>query len=305
MKVVVLKTYTSDTEIYYQTMRTVLGYEVIPIQYDHLPHAHHYIVIDHTRDLKPDLIVFIGAVESSHGRPIIQLENLKNLRDIAPTIHMCGDAGDKPWWPILDEYDQAGCFDCQVSIDGSMDSPIDRYRNGIVKLVPVDPTKFVHKKHWHEKKTFVGMTGNHGHGERGAMMDVVKTHPEARWLGYGVDYAALVEFMFDCKIIVNCPMTGSGQSDHVKCRVTETGWATACLLERKNKQTAYWFKPGQDYLEYIDSADLIDKLIWAKNNDDEVHAMARSLRESIVTKHHPAVFWGDVFAKAGIKGVIL
>ncbi len=299
MRTVVLKTYTSDTEIYWKTLETILGYEVHQIQYDHLLHSRHNEVIEQTKAINPELIVFIGAVESSHGRPILQLDNLCRLREIAPTIHMCGDAGDYPWWPILDEYDKAKCFSVQVSIDGNRDSPINYFDNGIVKLVPVDPTKFLYPKLWNEKNTFIGLTGNHGHGERGGMMDYLKSRSDCQYV-FGVDYPALVNFMMDCKIIVNCPMTGSAKTDHVKARVTETGWARACLFERTNRYTASWFDPGIDYVEYEDVRDLASKLDWASSNLDKACDMAYSFRNRIVAEHHPVIFWRDVFAKGKV-----
>jgi len=106
--------------------------------------------------------------------------------------------------------------------------------------------------------------------------------------------------MMDCKIIVNCPMTGSTKTDHVKARVTETGWARACLFERTNRYTASWFDPGIDYAEYEDVRDLATKLDWASKNPDQIYEMANSLRNRIVAEHHPVIFWRDVFAKGKV-----
>ena len=294
MKIVVLKTYTDDTRIYWATLPP-LGHEVIPLQYDHLPHDRHSEVITATSELKPDLLIFIGAVESSHGRPILRLDSLKKLADVAPMIHMCGDAGDEPWWDMLIEYDRAGCFVAQVSIDGNFNTPINDFKNGIIKLCPVDPREFTNRQTWTDRKHFIGLTGNAGHGRRGEMMRYVSGLPETTWI-QNVSYHDYANFMCNCKVIVNCPMRGSAQGDHVKARVVETGWAGACLLEAGNTHTARWFTPGVEYLEYA-HFDEIRMLVHMKDSID-LRYLAMRFHEKVSKEHNPQKFWNDVFSKA-------
>ena len=291
MKIVVLKTYTDDTRIYWATLPP-LGHEVTPLQYDHLPHDRHSEVIAATSELKPDLLIFIGAVESSHGRPILRLDSLKKLSDIAPMIHMCGDAGDEPWWDMLIEYDRAGCFVAQVSIDGNFNTPISDFRNGIIKLCPVDPREF-HPKPWNERKNIIGITGSAvGHGRRAEMMNFVSNLPETT-RAQNLSYHDYTNFMCNCRIIVNCPMRGSGKGDHVKARVVETGWAGACLFEAYNEHTENWFKPEVEYLPYW-NLDEIPVLL----NFPRLEMIAKNFHEKVAKEHNPEKFWNDVFSKA-------
>jgi hypothetical protein len=296
VKIAILKTYTTDTDIYWKTLPK-LGHGCHQFPYDHLPHSRHGEIVDGVRVLNPDIIIFIGAVEKSHGRPILQSTTLQNLSTIAPMIHMCGDAGDEPWWPILESYDRLGCFCCQVSIDGNFETPLSGFKNGIVKLCPVDPDSFVNCKPWDERSVFVGMTGGIGHGERGEMMRSMMKLPYVKAIRYGSDYQAVADFMGDCKIIVNHSMRGSGQGGHVKARVVETGWAGACLFESNNSHTRKWF--SNDYVEYLDVDDIIAKLNHFRN-DASLEHLANKFNCTVSKQHHPKVFWHDVFEKAGV-----
>ena len=293
MKIGLLKTYTDDTRNYWATLPS-LGHEVTPMPYDHLPHDRHNEVIAAISELKPDLLIFIGAVESSHGRPILRVDSLKKLADIAPMIHMCGDAGDEPWWDTLIEYDRAGCFVAQVSIDGNFNTPINDFKNGIIKLCPVDPREFTNRQPWANRNHFIGLTGSVGHGRRGEMMRYVSELPETTWI-QNVSFQDYANFMCHCKVIVNSPMRGSGKGDHVKARVVETGWAGACLFEAYNDATACWFEPGVEYLEHESLSD-IPVLIQRTNLD----IIARRFHAKVANEHNPEKFWGDVFHKAKI-----
>jgi hypothetical protein len=295
MKIVVLKTYTADTDIYWKTLPG-LGHEVVPIQYDHLPHRRHDEVISQAKQENPDLIIFIGAVEESHGKPILQPTQLQRLREIAQAIHMCGDAGDEPWWPTLELYDRCGFFNVQVTIDGNFDNPIGSFKNGIVKLCPVDPNNFNLRLPWHKKTTFAGLTGGIGHGPRGEMMARMMKRVDVKSVPYGSNYYDVASFMCNCKVIINYPMRGSGKGDHVKARVVETGWAGACLFEKANPHTARWFQPGWDYIGYEDLNHLDALLNDSVKFDDTLSNIAQRFHERVAKEHNPEVFWQDVFA---------
>lgn len=296
MEVLVLKPHSVDSSNYWSGLQS-LGHNIGLLQYDIMPHDKHIELVETARKLKPDAIIFIGAHERSFGLPVIQPDNLKRFKEIAPLIHMCGDAGDEPWWDQLQMYDREQCFTVQVSLDGVYDCPIALFKNGMVKLTPIDPRPFANYTPWQDRTRFVGVTGGHGHSERGEMMNHMIGRGVA-WF-HQMSYAQMADGMGQCKIIVNCPMCGSAKKDQVKGRVVETAWAGACLFERTNNFTRRWF--GSDFVEYNDLADLDKKLQWAKENDATIAQLATNMRNKVAMNHHPQVFWWDVFGMAGVK----
>ena len=298
MKILVLKPHSLDSENYWSNL-TKLGHQINLVQYDNRPHDKHYEIVDLIRQYKPDVAIYIGAHEASFGLPTIQPDNLCRIKDIVPLIHMCGDAGDEPWWDQLRLYDQRECFTVQVSIDGVWNTPIAEFKNGMVKLTPINADYFPAVPYG-ARSIFVGITGGVGHSERGQMMSHLKPlgfvqHIEKQ------PYTVMAGFMCNCKIIVNCPMRGSARGDQVKGRVLEAGWARSVLLERKNPHTMRWFVPGKDYIEYTDLNDLMKKFDWIRSFDDStLSEVADNLHRKLVLNHHPKIFWHDVFKKAGL-----
>lgn len=299
MKALFLTTHTADCENKWRSL-CCLGHAVQVIQYDDRPHDRHLELIEEARLVQPDIIVYLGAIEKYHGRPVPSTDVLRWLNDVAPMVHLCGDASDEPWWDLLREYCRLGCFAVQVSIDGSPNTPIAGFPNGMIRLTPVDPGAFPAVA-WPARSLPAGMAGGRGHGERAALIQALwGSGAGLGWRLPGGDYADMAEFLTRCKVVVNCPMNGTGNGDHVKGRVVEAGWAGACLLERSNPVTSRWFRAGVDYLVYEDAEDAVRQLVWAREHDEEVESMANRFRARVEESHHPKRFWSDVFAKAGV-----
>lgn len=302
MKIIVLKPHSLDSENYWSSL-TRLGHQINLIQYDSLLHDQHHEIITFMQSNKPDVAIYIGACEASFGLPTIRPDDLCRIRDLVPLIHMCGDAGDEPWWDQLRLYDQRECFTVQVSIDGVWNTPIAEFKNGMIKLTPINADYFPAVP-YEARSIFVGLTGGVGHSERGSIMSALKPlgfvqHMEKQ------PYTVMAGFMCNCKVIVNCPMRGSGRGDQVKGRVLETGWARAVLFERENPHTRDWFEPGTDYFEYKDLPDLLEQLghiaLDENYGRNSLGMVAENLHLKLVKNHHPRIFWHDVFKKAGIN----
>lgn len=299
MNILVLRTFTADCEKNWRSLEC-LGHTCTVIQYD-ADDRTPQMIVDLAAMTKPDAIVYIGAIEKYHGRRVLAPGALCELRGIAPTIHICGDGSDEPWWEWLDAYDRAGCFACQVSIDGSQSTPIAGFKNGMVRLTPTDPFAFPATP-WEDRLIPSAFPGGLGHGARAELVAHLTQKAKGfEWRNSSTSYGEMAVFMSNAKIIVNSPMNGSGTGDHVKGRVVETGFAGACLLERAGSPTSRWFRAGVDYLEYTDPDSAVVALQAAAENDGHVRTIAERFAARVRTEHHPRVFWRDVFAKAGVK----
>lgn len=302
MRALFLVTYTADCEKFWRSWNCFDDNTCHVEQYDNRNHSQHSQIVDLAGHYKPDVIVYLGAIEYYHKRPVLRPETLRALKAVAPSVHLCSDASDTPWWQWLEKYDKEECFSCQVSIDGHFKTPIANFKNGLVKLTPVDPTPYYQQRiSWDRRTTFLGMAGGIGHTER--LLTVTSLQHHAGLIQrYDMPFQEMVRFTSDCKLIFNHPMNGTGYGEHVKGRVLETGWAGACLLEKKNPTTSSWF-PDDLYLQYVSPEDAVEKANWARANEGEIRDKAERFSRFIEDNHHPRIFWRDVLATAGVQNV--
>lgn len=285
-----LTTHTVNNEVFWKSLQCV-GWNVTPHRYDDRPRDRHIELIGTARDLSPDVIAYVGALET-HGvsNPIPSHDVLRKLRDVAPTVILVGDAAIPEWQPQIADFQQHECFDVYVGIDGHGPQGL------MAKLTPIDVRPY-HPRAWEERDVFVGSNKGPGEGgERGAVIDVV--HAAMPGTVSSDDMAA---FLCRCKVVPNGPASGHPGYDHVKGRVVEAGFAGACLLERRNAVTSQWFKPGLDYVEYEHVGDAPARLDWIRNHDDEARQIAASLNKQMHMYHHPRIFWRDVLERVGIE----
>lgn len=188
-------------------------------------------------ETKPEVIFYIGAVE---GPGLASIDTLRALKAMAPLVHMSGDLGDPPWWPVLEEYKQAGCMSLTVTMDGAPNAPVD-----IVTLTPLDVSAFDGPSPSPERDIRCGFPGNYVTKER--YREVFKLYrtfdPRSRML-HEIDekvtlrqrevdgnYSDYVAFLKRCQIVLNTSWTGSGKVHHVKGRVLEAAFAGCAVLE--------------------------------------------------------------------------
>lgn len=289
-----------------------LGHDVHRVIYDYLPDRHTSIIESVKKAGSIDCIVYIGGVEANPkpDKPPAcpDATTLRVLRDtFAPTIHFCCDASHPDWWPLLDEFHEKGCFNVQVGVDGSFETPIARY--GLVLLKPQDPNVFKPKP-WHDRQIVCSFLGGANLGD-----GTPKSHLLQEAQGAGVQifkhisrpYEAMANAMCDSKMTFNVAFRDSLGNFHVKWRVLEAGLAGSILLEQKGAQTEYWFERNRDYLSYTDIHEVKNYLALAKRvNKDWIGnvdfvKMAERLRAKILMDHHPSIFWQKVFWRAGVR----
>lgn len=299
MKALCLVTHSRDCENKWRSFES-LGHECIEHRYDDRPHDRHKELIDLAKAVKPDVIIYIGAIEQYHSNPVPSVDVLCGLREVAPSIHLCGDASDRPWWPWLEKYDTHQCFSTQVSMDGNLETPIAQFATGLVLLTPTDTRSF-QSKSWAERSIKLGLVGGQGHTKRQSLIIELQRRGILAFSDTSVErsYASMAELMCNTKITLNVPFNGTGDRMHVKGRVIEAGLAGSCLLEGVGSPTANWFNTGEHYLEY----DNLDRVIQLVNDtpDEQLQTMAKRFSNRVRVLHHPVVFWDRVLAKAGVS----
>jgi hypothetical protein len=293
MKGLCLTTRTPDTEKLVRSFTAVVP-DTAVVRYDVFGADVGAIAEQH----RPDVIVYIGAcMPHQDGCPIPTTDALWRANGVAPMVHICSDAADPPWWPLLEEYDRAGAFRLQVAIDGSRENPIARF--GLVALTPVDPGMF-NPLPWPQRGTLAGFCG--GGGARTPILQRLASSGLV-WLNPGawVSYPEVCAFYSGCRIVINDARTGTGQKRHVKGRFVEASLAGACLLEPSDSPARTWFEPGVDFLEY-GSDDHAEQIIRAApSRGDADREMAERMRGKMLERHAARPFWTSVFERIGLQ----
>jgi len=268
-------------------------------------------IIAAATNYKPDAIVYVGACKSNTP----SVDCFKRLRkDIAPTVHLCSDAEDEPWWDELKLYDKEGCFSVQVSLDGSSSWPLKETQ--LTELTPIDPAHYPIPPKPHKDRTITfGFAGNPGSisklkdgrvtGRRPLVAEMIqfglKHRPRDHESIKGT-YQKCADYIADTRIMPNFPLTGSYERMHVKGRVVEVGLAGGCLLEMKGSPTPNFFEPGVDYLEWETTEEARQIVERLKDNPDETQAFGMRLWEKVKANHGPDKFWGRILHRCGLNG---
>ena len=261
----------------------------------------------------PDIIVYVGACQ---GR-MPSATMFRELRTrVAPTVAFISDAGDKPWWSKVLEYDREKSFAVQVALDGGGEWP--QADHHLAALTPLDPSYFPTPIKPHaERSMFFGYTGNPGAAQRKGVaigrllftdkMKQLGLHHRNRMQSFcdlerdAKTYADAAKFMSDIRLMPNFSHTGSYERHHVKGRVVEAGWAGSMLLEMKAAPTRQWFTLGEDFLEYETMEDVEKILAHFKARPEESQAFGERLRKKVEAEHSPEKFWERILERVGVK----
>lgn len=243
-------------------------------------------------EYQPDVIFYIGPV---HAPGMPKHDGLRQLRKIAPSIHLCSDATDKPWHKLLKFYKEKECFDLQVAIDGALDAPVD-----LSVLTPVDISVFSDRP---EKDIRCGFSGGFlplhlpadPRDKRRAIITNVPIALRNRLPQDG--YEEHGEFLVRCKMLWNASWTGSGERHHMKGRVVEAGWASCALLEHIDSPIGEWFPDGC-WLPWRTVDDL--NRIVCGIRDEEITLVATNLHGQVSERYRPEQIYGEMLSKIGL-----
>ena len=248
-------------------------------------------ILQTAKDASPDVIFYVGGNEAP-GLP--SHDTLRDLRSLAPLIHLCWDATDQPWHDVLITYKKDECFDLQVALDGGTDSPVD-----MATLTPIDPGAY---KNLLPRTIKCGFSGGCEFESRNGLfhprVDVLRPLIERgavkyreRNNGLYSDYAA---YLKRCYMVLNISHTGSGKAHHVKVRVVETGHAGAALLEMVQAPTRNWI-PEELFFSYSTVEEAVE--IISSLNDVEMAQKASEYRKYVCEYYSPQRIYKSILAR--------
>lgn len=301
MRCTFLSTSSNETTKYAESLSSCTGANVSIIRYD-LPDVAETDLYLQVRQSKPDLIVYIG----SRWGPQPSIAFLcKANEKIAPSVHLCSDAADPPWHDLLRDYDRAGAFSVQVTIDGNPQWP--GAQRGLTLLTPIASAHFPQVVLPHVSRpigcSYAGNKGSEGGVRRQVLVELMFENLLTIRTRDGADdsYEAYAEHLARSRLTLNVPLSGTEQTMQVKGRVVEAGIAGAALLEMAGAPTTQWFRSGIDFMEYA-TLDDAKKLIRQFVNEPELtQLMGEQLRQRVLTEHSPQVFWGKIMDRIGLK----
>ena len=307
MKALFLLTSTNEVLKYFEGLAALPGWEASSLRYDEVGGSEQ-LLYARAKEYAPDLIVYIGSRWGMTPSPSI-LCNMNNR--IAPSVHICSDAADPPWWDMLADYHQKGAFALQVSIDGSRKWPFADSQ--LTCLTPVDPAWFLPDADIpHTARPInCGYAGNPGSGggskRTGMLSALLGMKPQGRLIDLRIrsnlpyTYESYCDYMTKCRMSLNIAWSGTEAAVQVKGRVIESGLAGCCLLETKGSPTSDWFRPGLDYLEYADQFEAERIIRQLEREPAATQALGESLRARLMAEHTPAKFWQRIFEKIRLK----
>lgn len=303
MKITVLTSGTNNTPPLYEPLRD-LGHDLTVIVYDAMTHSEHRNIPFAIDRAAPDWVLYIGAIEEHHGKPVPNVNVLADIGSSHPLVHCCCDGAEPYWWRQLERYYDRGRFALQVNIDGVRIGPIgDR---GLTLLCPVDTTKYRNVP-WKKRKNLCGFSGGLHAGRAAIIMPLEKRGLLARRdRNVDDDQSAYRKFNEDCCVGINAAHTGGNTGQlHVKFRAGGELPAAGCLvLETKGSPLGDWFEADKDYLQYGSVEEAAAKIVWVRSNMEEAEAMAARMRKKVIAEHSPAAFWSQVMDRIGLGEAI-
>lgn len=247
-------------------------------------------VLDAVDRSRPDLVIFTGKAGGEGALDIPSVDTLCRVRNKAPMVHVGGDFSDPPWWPFLETYRKAGCFDLTVNFDGNTEWP--RGPRDYTTLSPTAPEFFRGAKPLSERPIKFGFAGTYSSPSRRAIIEYLVEHAGLIVRPWGGSYQDFATFLMNCQVVVNVPFSGSDAVRQVKGRVIESGLAGCILLEHHEAPTEGWFQPNVHYLKYETPAQAAE---LALSVSAETSYLAEQLRDRVATFYSPKAFWCRLF----------
>ena len=260
-------------------------------------------IIDGIDRHRPDLCLYISQAA---GPYVAAPSTFNRIREHTRIVHLCLDAGDTGFTPLLTKYRDEGCFSFTIACDGCTDGPVDW-----IAFHPVDPRPY--RPFMGQLSSRVlpfGSCGGWPYGKRREVIEALKRdcglYIKPREENYG-SYQRYANFLMSCQIVVDCALSAGGfdgkgpYARTLKTRAIEVGLAGACLLEIRGCALNKWAEEDVDYATYEtpDEAVAVARDLMA--NPDKAQRMAERLSRVVREKMNPTIFWSSVFSACGLQ----
>ena len=278
-------------------------FDVLHIDEAAVQHGIHIdkILVKAVEKLKPSAIIFSLLGRSNMNPSIDTYIQLKGRGEYL--CFMWPDA-DREW--ALGEINKIGQLaDLHVSWDNA--GTLEGVDNHMSLWVPQDDKLYYDQK---EKKIDVGFFGSLRYRERATYIQHLMNRGIQVYVRGGQREEKLpptlyAEYIRSCKIGLNFPWSPFLNTDQCKGRVYEIIASNSMLLERKNEATAKILRPGIDYVEFTDPDNLIDKINYYLNNEEERVKIADSGYRTFHSKYSATKFWEAVIGRMREQGIDL
>ena len=87
----------------------------------------------------------------------------------------------------------------------------------------------------------------------------------------------------------------------VRGRVWEAFWCRTFLLEEDNPATSLYFEPYVDYVPFTTLEDLIDKIRYYLENEEERDRIRMHGRATVEKYYNSRLYWYNLFETIGIQ----
>lgn len=110
-----------------------------------------------------------------------------------------------------------------------------------------------------------------------------------------------VDILKRSKIALSFSWSGTNENlFHVKSRPMEAVCCGAMLLDGKNYQTDRFFEDGKEYVSFSSEADMLDKIRYFLDNDQQRQEIARNGYQKASEKWSPDAYWTRLLSRLGM-----
>ena len=249
--------------------------------------------------VEPDIVVF-SLLGKSHLNPTeSSYEHIKSKG--CKTVFMWPDMFEGWGIPQIDELNESGFSDLHVCW-GSERNLSQQYDNLIWLWAPQDETLY-YPIDDDDKEISVSFLGSPRYAERQRYLTHLITNNIEIYIGggqreEGLSAGKYADLMRNSKISLNFPEGPEG-NDQCKGRVWEILATKSLLLERKNSAVENFLKPGVHYVEFENETDLVEKIKYYLENEEERRYIAEKGHKIYKKKFNATVFWNEIMEKLG------
>lgn len=261
-------------------------------------------LLDMCRAVRPDAIILSSYNPQNYKQPSV--ETIRILRKNWG-IHIIAIWWDTCWngfWESIQPV--LPYIDIHVVTDNPLLDFIDKnkgepYYNRFLPLwTPFDPLIYFNEGCTRDiNVSFLGQVG----GYRSYRMQYIQHLMENNIPIYcslfsrtqQPSHSKYVEILKRSKIVLN--FSYSVDSHQLKGRVFETMLCGAMLMENENPQIRCYFTPGEDYVSFDSEDDLIDKIKYFLEHEDERLEIAARGELKAWNYYNHIEFWGKVISK--------